>query len=492
MKRLRLRATAAACASFSALTIGTAGANDAQSWHWTYVTKTAEGPPLVSQSTITIGPKLVHMSYSVPLQQRQVVIESCNADLADVLDATTVRNGGTTYFLIRFKPSHDADCGSGRRPAVALPADDYAYVRAVADAVNRWTRSSGGNSGPAAVVAKATSPGPKPPTPGPVSTTKPTPVPTPKPTREPTSKPTQSPTGSPSATPSSSSTPLPASSPSALPTVRPSASPSASPTPGAALQDWVENDGLFWFVRMRNISRAPITPSGEVFNCRNVDGGCGPFMHTQLEPAGTATVAVVSASSRDYAPVFDYRYTALDGARTIAGSGASAKAPPRRVVRMSARELRTAQALALSQLRSPHDTSHGGPPDTPAPIVPARLLRRGSSRLAIGQTGTAVVRVMIGENGTPEEVSIVSITNRQLTAAAIETAVSSTYAPAMENGHPVAGKYIATFSFDGQDPALSDVPVWKRPPSPTPIPPPPSPEQTPAAAASALPNAPQP
>jgi hypothetical protein len=211
-----------------------------------------------------------------------------------------------------------------------------------------------------------------------------------------------------------------------------------------------------------------------------------------LEPGGTATVAVVSASSRDYAPVFEYRYTALDGARTIAGSGASAKVPPRRVARMSARELRTAQALALSQLRSPRDTSHAGPQDTPAPSAPARLLRRGSSRLAIGQTGTAVVRVMIGENGTPEEVSIVSITNRQLTAAAIETAVSSTYAPAMENGRPVAGKYIATFSFDGQDPALSDVPVWKRPPSPTPIPPAPSPEQTPAAAASALPSAPPP
>jgi outer membrane biosynthesis protein TonB len=487
MKRLRLRATAAACASLSALTMGTASANDARSWHWTYVTKTAEGPPLVSQSTITIGPKLVHMSYSVPLQQRQVVIESCNADLADILDATTVRNGGTTYFLIRFKPSHDADCGSGRRPAVALPADDYAYVRAVADAVNRSTGSSGAHSAPA-TVAKAASPGPKPPTPAPVSTTKPTPAPTPKPTREPTSKPTPSSTGSPSAMPSSSPTPLPASSPSALPTERPS----ASPTPGAALQDWVENDGLFWFVRMRNISSAPITPSGEVFNCRNVGGGCGPFMHTQLEPGGTATVAVVSASSRDYAPVFEYRYTALDGARTLAGSGASAKVPPRRVARMSARELRTAQALALSQLRSPRDTSHTGPQNTPAPSMPARLLRRGSSRLAIGQTGTAVVRVMIGENGTPEEVSIVSITNRQLTAAAIETAVSSTYAPATEIGRPVAGKYIATFSFDGQDPALSDVPVWKRPPSPTPIPPAPSPEQTPAAAASALPSAPPP
>jgi hypothetical protein len=212
---------------------------------------------------------------------------------------------------------------------------------------------------------------------------------------------------------------------------------------------------------MRNLGGITLTPQGEVFNCRNVATGCGPFMHTLLEPGGTATVAAIAAANRNEAPHFAYHYSAVDGEQTVVGAGSAAKRPPHGVARMSSRDLRSAQALALGQFGS----ANAAPA---APLMPARLIRRGSSRLAIGETGTAIVRVTIAEDGTPQEASIVSITNKALTAAAIETAVSSTYVPATQNGRAIAAKYIATFSFDGQDPALSSIPVWKRSPSPTP------------------------
>jgi hypothetical protein len=438
MKRFRLRSTAASCACLTLMMGGTARAGDAQTWHWKYVTQTPNGPPLTAQSTVTVAGNKVHMVYSVPLQKRQVVIESCDAGLQDVLDATTVRNAGTTYFLIRFKPSRGAVCGSGRRPAVALPADDEQYVSQVAAAVTRSAQGAGTASGPSAAIA-----------------TKPS-----APAKRPSamSKATPAPSSPPRASPSpSAATPKP----SAAVALRPSPSPSPSPTPApAVLRDWVESDGLFWFVRIRNLSGSPLTPDGEVYNCRNVDTGCGPFMHTLLQPGGTATVAAI-AGKRNAIPAFEYRYSAPNGMQNVAGAGSSTKHPPRGFARMSAQDLRTAQALALTQLRSPNDASA-------APVVPAKLVKRGSSRLAIGETGTAVVRVTIGENGTPQEASIVSITNKALTAAAIETAVSSTYLPATQNGRAVAAKYIATFSFDGQDPATSSIPVWKRSPSPPP------------------------
>jgi hypothetical protein len=467
MKRLPLWTTAAACAWLATGTSGTAVADDAQSWHWKYVTQTANGPPLAAQSTVTIGANKVHMTYSVPLQKRQVVIESCDADLRDVVDATTVRNAGTTYFLIRFSPSHGAVCGSGRRPAVALPADDEQYVSNVAAAVTRSVHGSTAKAQSAAIVARAAAPSARP---SPLGQAKPSPAPASKPTAAPTATPL------PTAKPTSTASAMPAATPAPTP------SPSPSPTPARpALHDWVENDGLFWFVRMRNVGGVPLTPEGEVFNCRNVGTGCGPFMHTLLEPGGTATVAAIAAANRNTAPVFEYRFSVTDGAQTLAGAGSSTKRPPHGSPRMSAGDLRSAQALALGQLGAPNAAPS-------APVIPARLVKRGSSRLAIGETGTAIVRVTIAEDGTPQEASIVSITNKALTAAAIETAVSSTYVPATQNGRAIAAKYIATFSFDGQDPALSSIPVWKRPPSPTPAASG-SPAQGPASSASGSPGA---
>lgn len=86
---------------------------------------------------------------------------------------------------------------------------------------------------------------------------------------------------------------------------------------------------------------------------------------------------------------------------------------------------------------------------TATATVKPMLLRRGSSHLAIGQTGTAVVRVRIGADGTPQDAHVVSTTNRRLVPGAIETALSSLYTPAMRNGRPFTCDYLATFHFDG-------------------------------------------
>jgi hypothetical protein len=121
----------------------------------------------------------------------------------------------------------------------------------------------------------------------------------------------------------------------------------------------------------------------------------------------------------------------------------------------------------------PNATPTPSPPASKAPapsaaFVPARLVHRGSSRLAIGQKGTAVLRVSVGANGMPQNATIVKISNPLLVAAAIETAISSTYSPAARNGRPVSDTYIAMFSFDGEDPAQASIPVWERNRSPSP------------------------
>ena len=164
---------------------------------------------------------------------------------------------------------------------------------------------------------------------------------------------------------------------------------------------------------------------------------------------------------------FSYRYTARGGAVRMTGTGTSRKQlsgwrPP-----MSAQDMRSAQAAAIAALR-PSAPAQPSPSAQPSPLIdgPAHLTQRGSSRLAIGQTGQARVRVRVSAKGMPLNASIVSISNPALVAAALETAVSSVYAPAVRNGRPVDEDYIATFQFDGQDPALSQIPIWKRPLSP--------------------------
>lgn len=129
------------------------------------------------------------------------------------------------------------------------------------------------------------------------------------------------------------------------------------------------------------------------------------------------------------------------------------------------------------------------------PDIRPRLLVRGTSSLSIGHRGVARVRVLVGADGTPEQASILSITDRALVPAAIETAVSSTYAPAKKNGRPIAATYVATFTFNGEDPALQSIPVWRRVPLATPTPteepsiaPTPAPTPTPTPRPTATPT----
>lgn len=481
----RGRLIAASCTYVFGLMLVTTAASEAQTWRWTYVTSTPNSPFVAAQSTVSIAANTIHMTYTIPLQKRQVVIEACDANLHDVQDATTIRSVGTTYLVIRFKPDRSASCVNGKQSSVALPTVNRRYVSTIATAINAscCTVATGtptprphpavtGVATPAAIARAA----PSTPSARPARAT---------PSARPAAPEPRHSTPPPKPAPSTATaTPGPTPAPTALPSAA-AASPSPSPAT-TALQHWVENNGLFWFVRIRNSSRVRLTPVGDVFDCRNVDVGCGPFTPTELEPGSAATVATIASVNHDAAASFKYRFTAGDTAHVISGVGSSAATPPRSVARMSAAELRAAQADAMSRLRAPGETQA----TRVAQSSPARLVKRGSSRLAIGQSGTALIRLMIAANGTPEEATIVSITNKALTAAAIETAVSSTYAPAMQNGRAVAGKYVATFSFDGEDPALASVPVWKRSPSPAPAAdtsPPPAAETSPAPAAPTSP-----
>jgi hypothetical protein len=116
---------------------------------------------------------------------------------------------------------------------------------------------------------------------------------------------------------------------------------------------------------------------------------------------------------------------------------------------------------------------HPAVTSTRANVLPdrsAHLTVRGSSRLAIGRKGSATVRVKVSTAGLPLQAQIVRISDRALAPAAIETAVTSTYAPAIQSGRPSESEYVVEFHFAGDDPSLAGVPVWKRAPIPTPLP----------------------
>jgi len=257
---------------------------------------------------------------------------------------------------------------------------------------------------------------------------------------------------------------------------------------------------LFTFVRARNRGSTPVTISGgEVIKCVAVAVGCGAFGHPiVIAPGAAAVLATVMSADPVNDAAFSYRYGARSGALQMTATGTSLKHITGWRPAMSAQEIRAAQATAIAALRTsgPVQPSSPAQASQPSPPLntPARLTQRGSSRLAIGQTGQALVRVRVSAKGMPVNASIVSITNPALVSAALETAVSSSYAPAVRDGRPVDADYIATFQFDGQDPALSQIPVWKRPPStgpPSPAPPsprPPSPPPPPSLVHSPVPK----
>jgi Gram-negative bacterial TonB protein C-terminal len=437
-----------------AMLIATTGTSSAETWQWQYIAHPTNGQAITAQSTVTLSSNEVRISYTAPIEHRQAVIEACRATLSDVQHVAAIRTRGPNFLVIQLKPQRTADCDSGKRPVAALPGDDYAAMVRAASAINQALgAASVVRASRNAAASAAPSPGAK----RLLAQASPKPAP-PAPTAAPTSLPT----------------PRPVSTPATLATP----APSAAPTPAARLLDWVETQGLFSFVRVRNASKEMVTiTDGEVFNCKNVDTGCTPLAHRfPLDPAGTATIATVTSAQQ--APAFNYRYTATTASgTTISGFGSSTKAPPRRVARMSDQQIRSAEAAALTGL---HPSASAAPTDYS--YSPPRLIKRGTSRLAIGQTGTAQVKVLIAANGAPHEATVLSTSNPELTAAAIETAVSSTYAPAMRNGQTVPAAYVATFTFNGEDPATAAIPVWRRSPAPAPAnAPPPSTLTTPPA-----------
>lgn len=436
----------------------------AQTWQWNSLAHGAFGPPLRARSTVALTASEVSFSYTAtapnattPAQNRQFVIASCRVALSDVARATATRAAGRVFFLIELKPERLADCDSGKKSIASLPGEDYDQVNRIAAAVNRAC-CSGAAQPPAANRRRIAAVRPSPPA-----------------SARPASPRPASP--APSSSPRSAS-PVPASSPQPPSPQPPSPAPSASPngTSPIRLEDWTESEGLFVFVRVHNAGKQPVTiTGGDVRDCRHVDVGCGAFTRAPVIAANaTRTVATVASADQRQTPSFSYRYTAAAGDRTVLRGGSSTRARLRRRRPISPSESRAAEALVIGGLGRPGNSA------APNPIAstPARLLTRGTSRLAIGQTGVALVRVSVAANGAPQQASIVSISNRRLTAAAIETAISSTFAPATKNGRPASADYIATFQFDGQDPATAAVPVWRRAPLPQPSPSPtPAPER---------------
>lgn len=254
--------------------------------------------------------------------------------------------------------------------------------------------------------------------------------------------------------------------------------------------DWVEKNGVFAFLRIRNRDARPLTiEAGQIIDCRDMAYGCGRFADRPitLAPGAIATLAtVMSGNPKD--ATFSFRYQASIGAEHYTNTGLSSKTANDSNVAMSPQQVRDAQAAVLTA----SGTFRAVPVPVPAPATPSyfapRLTQRGSTRLGIGQRGVAVLRVSVNANGMPQNASIISISNRALVAAALETAVSSSYAPALRNGRPVDADYIATFQLDGDDPALSSVPVWRRSAIPSSVPSsPPSASPTPSPRASPTP-----
>ncbi|UNK49687.1 energy transducer TonB [Lysobacter sp. S4-A87] len=84
------------------------------------------------------------------------------------------------------------------------------------------------------------------------------------------------------------------------------------------------------------------------------------------------------------------------------------------------------------------------PGQTPSPRYPAQALRRGES-------GTVNVRVEIGPDGVPAQVSVEgSSGSRHLDRAAVDAVRRWHFRPATSNGQPVSGSVIVPIRFDAQ------------------------------------------
>jgi hypothetical protein len=417
----------------SACFVALTGEANAQAWQWQVVVHQANHAPMDAQSRVVLSNHDISLAYTVRVDQSDVPITTCQAQVGDIANARTVNSADNPFLYVAFKPGRAADCRSGKQPIMIAPISNNADAKSAIDAINRACCS------------------------GPVTLTAPVRKAPPK-------------------------------SVAALPTSSPS--PRPSPPANLIVDDWVESQGLFNFVRIRNRGAQPVTIApATVENCRGVVAGCGAI-HGQLAiaPGATATLLAVMSGNAASPAAFAYEYIARSGVMTTRGSGFWRKRAATPVSPLSEQEIGSAESVAVAGLARPAPQS-AAPANPSAPRQPqnaaVHLLSRGTSRLAIGRSGRALLRVRVSGNGTPLNVSIVNVSNRALAPAAIETAVSSTYSPAIQNGRRVEADYVIEFRFSGDDPALAGVPLWKRSPLPGASP---SPGPIAAASASASPK----
>jgi Gram-negative bacterial TonB protein C-terminal len=423
---------------------------DAQTWQWDLTIRTPDRNPVIAQSRVSVSAHDLLMTYSVRIKNRYLPITTCTAGLNDIASAKSVINDGKQFFFVVMKPQRTAACESGNQSMAVVPiAADSAANNAVATVMRACCQGG--------VVAARSSPAPK-------SSA----------TAAALSQRTPAPKPSASVIVAAHPTPAPERSVSVLVTPRPTATPVPRPSVAVAAVtihpvDWVENAGLFSFVRIRNEdeNRSLTIAAGSVTDCHDVKIGCARFIYRPqtLAPGDVMTLATVMSDNSGNAATFSYHYDVQSGGARYTQSGTSSKTTTDTSGLMSPQEVRTAMAGALG--------GRGGTVSRIAlapTFVAPKLIQRGSTSAGAGQRGLAVVRVVIGRDGLAQTATIVSINNRALVPAAIATAVSSTYTAAMRNGRPVIGDYVATFQFDGSDPAVSAIPVWRRGSTPLPIP----------------------
>jgi hypothetical protein len=147
MIRRELRRSAAACLGVCVLAGVTTTRGFAETWRWNYVMRTPNLPPLEAQSTVIVNAGTLSMRYTIPSNARQIVIEACRARLDDVAGASTMQTHGRTFLLVHLKPQHSASCGSGSRPALALPIDDTHYASEIVAAIDAACCGAGARAG---------------------------------------------------------------------------------------------------------------------------------------------------------------------------------------------------------------------------------------------------------------------------------------------------------------------------------------------------------
>lgn len=424
MHAMPLRAMAGLLLALCAAVLGLPRIADAQTWQWDVVVRNPGSAVVNTESRVELSENNLVLTYVAKVGQTDVPIASCTAQVRDIASARTIHAASARYLYVAFKPGHRARCQAGVQAFALVPVNDNTTAAEAAMTINRACCGNAGTRVAASAVV---------------------------------SKPT------PAATASTASS-----------SARPQSTGSAAAR--ARVTDWVQTDGLFTYVRVRNWGRTPVTiVRGHVDECSAVAAGCGQFAGpVSLAPGAAAIVATVMSTNSTTNESFSYHFDVASGSSTTTISGDSRKQSSGWTPPLSAQETRSAQAVAVAALKQ----AHGAAPDTTQPTAaprstprdePARLTQRGSSRLAIGKKGEARVRVRVSARGMPLNAAIVAVSNPDLVAAALEIAVSSTYAPAIQNGRPVDADYIAAFQFDGDDPALSSIPVWERPtPAPSP------------------------